>query len=362
MSKKSCILNIDYDNWLEISNISNGVFAPLEGFMGSKDYHNVVENMHLSEGHPWTIPITLAVLKEQVKNVIKSETLFLQNDQEELVAELEVEDVFTVSLENDIKKIFGTDDLKHPGAAKESNRSKYRVGGVIKIRKDRPSEFSDIDYTPVQTRAIFKNNGWKSIVGFQTRNPLHRAHEYLQRVAMEIADGIFIQPLLGWKKNGDFTPLAVVKAYEKMIQEYYPSKSVLLGTLLTPMRYAGPREAVFHAIVRKNYGCTHFIVGRDHAGVGNYYGMYAAHELCKEIKNLGIEILYLKGPYYCKKCEGIVTEKTCSHDNRFISEISGTQVRAMLSKNVRPPENYMRPAISDTLIELSNNNQLFIEG
>ena len=361
MSEKSCFVEIEYDNWLEISNINNRVFDPLDGFMDSKDYHSVIENMHLADGNPWTIPVTLAIPEEKVKEVMNSEIVYLQNEEKEIVAELEVEDVYTVNYANDLKKVFGTDDKAHPGVLKESRRSKYRVGGVTRIRKQRPSYFPTIDFTPAQTKTIFKKNNWKTVVGFQTRNPLHRAHEYLQRVGMEVADGLFIQPLLGWKKAGDFTPTAVVKAYEKMIQEFYPAKSAVLGTLLTPMRYAGPREAVFHAIIRKNYGCTHFIVGRDHAGVGDYYGKYAAHELCREFNDLGIQILYLNGPYFCEKCEGIVTEKTCAHEERFISQISGTQVRQMLASGTRPPESYMRPLISDTLINLSKNNQLFIE-
>ena len=191
---------------------------------------------------------------------------------------------------------------------------------------------------------------------------MHRAHEYLQRVALELTDGLFIQPLIGWKKGDDFSPEAVINAYEKMTEEFFPHNRVVLGTLRTPMRYAGPREAVFHAIIRKNHGCTHFIVGRDHAGVGNFYGKYEAQELCKSFgKNLGIEILSLCGPFYCRKCGTIVTEKTCGHGDKYVMDISGTAVRKMLSQGKRPPIEYMRKEISDVLINLNKKGKLFCE-
>jgi len=352
-------IQIDNDAWLEASNIAHDVFAPLKGFMSFKDYTAVVQDMHLAIGEPWTIPITLEVPEEQVKEVQKSNSVDLVNEAGNIVAGIEVEDVFQVDLDNDITKIFGTSDKAHPGVEKEITRSAYRVGGTVTLHQDMPNEYEDCNLFPSDTREIFKRKGWQTITGFQTRNPLHRAHEYLQRVAMEITDGIFIHPLIGWKKPDDFSPFAVMQAYRKMFDSFYPSSRALLGTLMTPMRYAGPREAVFHAIIRRNFGCTHFIVGRDHAGVGNYYGKYEAHELCRQFTDLGIVILTLCGPYYCKKCGGIVTEKSCSHGDAYILDISGTEMRRMLSKGTRPPEEYMRPEISDVLIELSSKGLLF---
>ena len=356
---RTTTLTVSLETCVEIYNIGNGAFGPLKGFMDSADYRSVVENMHLDSGEPWTIPITLDVPEDKVEKVIKSERLNLTDHKGLEVAELIVEDLYKADFENDIKKVFGTDDIAHPGVRKETARSIYRVGGPLEVFEHKAHFFSEYSLSPAQAREQFSKNRWQSIAGFQTRNPLHRAHEHLQRIAMEIVDGLFIHPLIGWKKQGDFSPEAVIKAYEKMVEEFYPKKSVVLGTLETPMRYAGPREAVFHAIIRRNFGCTHFIVGRDHAGVGDYYGKYDAHKLCRQFNDLGIEILALCGPYYCSKCGAVVTEKSCPHDSAHALSISGTQVREMLEKGIRPPVEYMRPEIADVLIRLQKEDKLF---
>jgi len=215
--------------------------------------------------------------------------------------------------------------------------------------------------TPAETKKIFKQNNWLTVTGFQTRNPIHTAHECLQRKALEITDGLFIQPLIGWKKKGDFTPEAVVKAYEKMIARFFPPHRVQLAMLRTPMRYAGPREAVFHALIRRNFGCTHFVVGRDHAGVGNFYGKYDAHKLCRQFNDLGIKILYLQGPYYCKKCGTVVTEDDCRHGPEQAIPISGTEIRSLLSQGKVPPRELMREEIADVLLALQKKDRLFVE-
>jgi sulfate adenylyltransferase len=359
---KKIKIRIDGESWLEICNIGNGAFWPLQGFMDLADYTDVVEYMHLNNGSPWTMPVTLDIPEEIVSDVIKSERVILVNSLGEEVADLFVEDVYKVNFENDIKLIFGTDKADHPGVKKEINRSIYRLGGPIKVKKYIDDVFPGYNLTPAETKKIFKDKGWTNITGFQTRNPIHRAHEYLQKIAIEITDGIFIQPLIGWKKDDDFSPLAVITAYEKMLKDFYPANSAVLGTLRTPMRYAGPREAVFHAIIRRNYGCTHFIVGRDHAGVGGYYGKYDAHKLCNSFDNLGIKILTLYGPYYCKRCLSIVTERTCPHGDNYSLNISGTQLREMIRNNVFPPPEYMRKEISDILMDLSRKEQLFVGG
>jgi sulfate adenylyltransferase len=350
---------VNQDAWLETQNIGSGVFFPLKGFMDSADYKSVVENMCLDNGEPWTIPVTLAVPDDKVACVIKANKIVLKSIFNKAIAELSIEDVYRVDFNNDIKKIFSTEDKKHPGVAKELARSSYRVGGEIKVLCQEDDFFSAYSLSPAKTKQMFRAKGWNTIVGFQTRNPIHRAHEYLQRVGMEVADGIFIQPLIGWKKNDDFSPEAVIKSYEKMLDVFYPKNKVMLGVLKTPMRYAGPREAIFHAIIRRNYGCTHFIIGRDHAGVGNFYGKYDAHRLCDKFDNLGIDILKLCGPYYCGKCDGIVTEKTCPHGERYAISISGTEVRSLFSHGKYPPETYMRKEISDILIKLNKKNKLF---
>jgi len=352
-------LILDQDDCLEVFNIGNKTFHPLKGFMDSADYKNVVNNMHLDNGEPWTIPVTLDIPEDNVKSFIKEDKVLLKNLMGKCIAELCVEDVYKIDLEGDIKKIFGTSDGAHPGVARERARFPYRIGGAINVLVDRDEDFTEHSFSPQETRRKFQENGWKTVVGFQTRNPIHNAHEYLQKIGLEMADGIFIQPLIGWKKGDDFSPMAVVKSYEKMLECFYPKSRAMFGVLKTPMRYAGPREAVFHAIIRRNFGCTHFIVGRDHAGVGGYYDKYAAHQLTKNFSDLGIEILCLCGPYYCTRCAAIVTEKTCPHGEEFSMSVSGTEVRSLLSKGERPPATYMRQEIADVLIELRERNQLF---
>lgn len=357
--RKMVKLTINYDTCLEAYNIGRGIFYPLKGFMDSADYKNVVGNMHLDNGAPWTIPITLDIPKDRMSEFIKADKVILENKSRNAVAQMYVEDVYRIDFGKDIKKIFNTDDRSHPGVAKELSRSPYRIGGTIKILKYEKDIFSEYSLSPEEVKAKFKEKGWKTIAGFQTRNPIHRAHEYLQRIAMEVVDGIFIQPLVGWKKADDFSPVAIIKSYEEMLKKFYPKSKAMLSILNTPMRYAGPREAVFHAIIRKNFGCTHFIIGRDHAGVGNYYGKYDAHKICGEFNDLGIQILRLYGPYYCKKCACIVTEKTCPHGERHTLSISGTYIRSLFSKGKRPSEKYMRKEISDVLIKLGRDNELF---
>lgn len=351
------ILDIDNEAWLEATNIHKGVLNPLKGFMNEAEYHSVVKDMRLLNGSPWTLPISLEIPESLVKTISLDREVELKNNGV-IVGRLSPTQIFKINFESVLVKIFKTDDLYHPGVKKEKNRSPFRIAGEISLDKFCTPDMPVYSYWPEDTKRIFKENGWKTVVGFQTRNPPHRAHEYLQRVGMEMCDGIFVQPLTGWKKTGDFTPQAVLGAYQIMMDDFYPKNS-LLGCLNLAMRYAGPREAVFHAIIRKNFGCTHFIVGRDHAGVGNYYGKYEAQNLCLSIKDLGITILPLAGPYYCKKCLGIATEKSCQHSGDDIFEISGTYVRKTISSNERPNEFCMREKVSDFLIDLNKNSKLF---
>ena len=352
-------LTIDEETWLELANLVDGVLAPLTGFMSGRDYRGVVDDMRLGDGSPWTIPVTLELPEARRAEVVAKGSVTLNNRCGEPVGELEVHDVFQTAGEEDLRKIYGTADQAHPGVRREAQRSRWRVGGPVRLLKPVPYAFPDLNLTPAQSRTLFASKGWKTVVGFQTRNPIHRAHEYLQRVGMEFADGIFVQPLIGWKKPDDFSPEAVVAAYRAMFQLFYPPEHGVLGLLTTPMRYAGPREAVFHALVRRNHGCTHFIVGRDHAGVGNFYGLYEAQELCSRFDDLGITILPLRGPYFCSKCDGIVTDKSCSHGDAHVASVSGTKLRSMLQQGVRPPEEFMRPEISEILIGLARENRLF---
>ncbi len=353
-------LPVSFETWLEAENITNRTYFPLNGFLNQTDYHSVINSCQLTNGMPWTLPITLDIPEELTAKANKCRTLILAHDHQD-VAEVQVKDIYKVQYDHDLPKLFRTSDLSHPGIKKEVSRSPFRVGGAVTLLKKTPKEFPDFDLEPWQVRECIADQNFKTIAGFQTRNPLHRAHEHLQRIALEICDGLLIQPLIGWKKKGDFTPQAVMKAYQKMITEFYPKNRVILATLRIPMRYAGPREAVMHALIRRNFGCTHFIVGRDHAGVGDFYGKYEAQQFACEFSNLGITILPLCGPYYCHRCATIVTEKNCAHTAPDILPISGTYIRNLLSEGKLPPKELMRSEIATTLIELQRNHSLFIE-
>ena len=340
-------------------NISTGLFYPLDGFMTSSDYHSVVDNMLLTNSQVWTIPITLDVDHNTYIKTVESKKLVLLFKTKE-IGYIDIEDCYLIDIDKDVVKIFGTDDIKHPGVAKEKNRFKYRIGGKVTITDISILENS---LNPKKTKEYFKKQGWNTITGFQTRNPIHKAHEHLQRVALEITDALFINPLVGWKKKGDFSEEAVVNGYKTMIDEYYTGLNIYFDTLRTPMRYAGPKEAIFHALIRRNLGCTHFIIGRDHAGVADFYGKYEAQELARKIiskYDLGIELLLLSEPYYCDKCGQIVSDKTCKHNEKYIQKISGTQIRAMLANGKRPSKLFMRPEVADSIIRLKENK--FIKG
>lgn len=345
---------VDAETLQDCINIASGLFYPIEGFMNSSDYYSVINDMKLSSGPIWTIPITLDVDYETYQNAKKSQkiNLFFK---EEIFGYIEIQDCFEINSELDLKEIFKTNQIEHPGIKKENSRSKYRVGGPITVIND---SYLKSNLDPNITKKFFIEKGWKTIAGFQTRNPIHNAHEYLLRIALEKCDGLFINPLVGWKKAGDFSEEAVTDGYMAMLENYFKDLNVYYDVVKTPMRYAGPREAIFHAIIRRNLGCTHFIIGRDHAGVGNYYGKYEAHELARQISkdnDIGIEFLLMKEPFYCHKCGQIVSEKTCAHPSQFIEKISGTKIRKILSENKHPDKILMRKEIADAIIKLKDN-------
>lgn len=350
------IVNIDEETLQDLINIETGLLAPLDGFMRESDFRSVVDNYIMTDGQVFTIPVTLDV-PEDVYNSLPIGTSLELSLNNSIVAKIQVESKFEISVD-DIKKIFCTSDKAHPGVKKELDRSKYRIGGKTELID---KSLLDGALKPADTKRIFKEKGWNTIVGFQTRNPVHKAHEHIQRLGLEICDGLFINPITGWKKVGDFSEEAVMAAYKTMTEEFYPKGRTHLAGLKTQMRYAGPREAVFHAIIRRNLGCTHFIIGRDHAGVGGYYGAYDAHALAKTIvseHDLGIELLLTREPYYCKKCKQIVTDKTCSHYNTDRVEISGTIIRKYISDGYIPDEIMMRKEIFDAILACGH---IFIE-
>lgn len=340
------LIEISEETLQDIINIETGLFYPLKGFMTKTQFRSVVDECLLSEREVFTIPITLDVPQNREPLPGQLLPLFFRNKK---VADLEVEDVFYIT-DEDIKKIFGTVDMRHPGVRKEKERSALRVGGKVRLF-DRTLLKDAL--CPEETKKIFSEKGWKTVVGFQTRNPIHKAHEHLQRIGLEVCDGLFINPIIGWKKPGDFTQEAVIAAYQKMIEMFYPQDSVYMAGLKTQMRYAGPREAVFHAIIRRNLGCTHFIIGRDHAGVGGFYGAYDAHKLSKELAekyDLGIQLLLLHEPYYCKKCGMVVSEKNCGHYATERVEISGTIIRQYINEGMIPDEIMLRREVFDAIL------------
>lgn len=347
-------VEIDEEILQDIINIETGLLHPLKGFMNERDFKSVVNSYIISDGQVFTIPITLDVPEDALLET--GQTLCLLFDGKH-VADMKVDDIYYVT-DADIEKIFCTLNTDHPGVKKEKERSRRRVGGTVTLTDKNLLQDA---LKPCEVKKVFKDKGWKTVVGFQTRNPIHKAHEHLQRIGLEICDGLFINPIIGWKKKGDFTQEAVMAAYEKMVEEFYPKGSVYMAGLKTQMRYAGPREAVFHAIIRRNLGCTHFIIGRDHAGVGGFYGAYDAHKLVRELSekyDLGIQLLLLHEPYYCKKCGMVVSEKNCSHYDTDRMEISGTIIRKYISEGTIPDEIMLRKEIFEAIL---NCRKVFID-
>ena len=346
-------INIGVDEARDLGNIGHGVFSPLEGYMSREDFENVLEEGRLANDLPWTIPIVLDVDREEIGKILEGDevTLMYKNTP---IAILKVEEIYPYDKKEYAQKIFRTTRIEHPGVVNIMRRRDHLVGGKITLVNDPPTNFGRYKLWPKETRILFKEKGWKTVVGFQTRNAPHLGHEYVQKTALTFVDGLFINPLIGKKKKGDFKDEVIIAAYEALFKHYYPKNSATLGILETEMRYAGPREAIFHAIMRKNFGCTHFIVGRDHAGVGNFYGPYEAQEIFYEYPDLGITPLFFRSFFYCKKCGGVVNEKICPHGPEHHITFSGTKIREMLIKGEKPPELMMRPEVAEVILQFGN--------
>ena len=334
----------------DIENIADGTFSPLEGFMGQDDFESVVKSGHLKNGLAWTIPIIWDVNEETAAEIKDSKEAILKNNGDHF-AILNVEEVYSFDKIGMSKAVYQTNDGKHPGVARTLEMKDKLIGGKIEVIKKEPiSSLRRYKMSPSETRKEILNRGWKTVVGFQTRNVPHIAHEMLQKAALNIYDGLFLNPIIGKKKPGDFKDEIIIDTYRTLLEKYYPKDRAMLVTLHTLMRYAGPREAIHHAIMRKNFGCSHIIIGRDHAGVGNYYQPFAAQQIFENYPDLEIQPLFFPAFYYCKKCISYANERNCPHGLEFREELSGTKMRELINRAEMPAEYLMRPEISKLIV------------
>lgn len=337
----------------DLEMLAIGAYSPLGGFLKRADYLGVVNGMHLGNGLPWSIPITLAINSEQATTLKEGAQVALVNAQGSLQAVMTVDEKYSYDKQLEASMVYRTLVEAHPGVKALYQQGDVLLGGPVRVVALQQQAFALYRYTPMQSRSMFAERGWKRVVGFQTRNPVHRAHEYIQKCALETLDGLYLHPLVGDTKEDDIPAALRMRCYEVMLESYYPTNRVILGVLPAAMRYAGPREAVFHALMRKNYGCSHFIVGRDHAGVGNYYGTYDAHYIFAEFDplKLGITPMFFEHTFFCRACGSMASSKTCPHGNEQHVTLSGTKVRQMLQAGEMPPCEFSRPEVAKVLIE-----------
>jgi sulfate adenylyltransferase len=337
----------------DLEMIAVGAFSPLTGFMTSRDYLGVVYDMRLASGLAWSLPVTLSASRADAK-ACEGKQVALTDEAGTALAVMDVEEAFEYGKQNEARRVYRTEEEAHPGVAALYAQGEVLIGGPVRLfRRQQHDDFQQHRRDPRETRAVFARKGWKTIVGFQTRNPVHRAHEYIQKCALETVDALLLHPLVGATKEGDIPAGVRMACYEALLGAYYPADRVLLSVFPAAMRYAGPREAVFHALVRKNYGCSHFIVGRDHAGVGSYYGTYDAQHIFGEFTrgDLGITPMFFENSFFCRACGAMGTAKTCPHADDDHVSLSGTRVREMLAQGEMPPAEFSRPEVARILID-----------
>jgi sulfate adenylyltransferase len=347
-------IEVSIDLLNDIENIADGTFSPLEGFMSQEDFESVVESGRLKNGLAWTIPIVLDVNDKMAAEIKDSGEVILKNNDDHF-AVLNFEEVYSFDKIGMSKAVYQTEDVKHPGVARTLAMEDKLIGGKIElIKKASSSPLRRYRMSPSEVRAEIIRRGWKTVVGFQTRNVPHVAHEMLQKAALNIYDGLFLNPMIGKKKPGDFKDEVIIETYRTLLEKYYPKDRAMLVTLHTVMRYAGPREAIHHAIMRKNFGCSHIIIGRDHAGVGDYYHPFAAQEIFKHYPDLEIQPLFFPAFYYCRKCISYANERNCPHGSEFREELSGTKMRELINRSEIPAEHLMRPEISKLIVSYND--------
>ena len=345
-------ITVDTYAAFDIDGIGKGLFSPVTGFMNEAETRRVLDTMHLRDGLPWTIPLLLAVSEETADSLEVGGEVAIEDDQGNVVAILHLSEKFAFDHAEIADKVYQTADTAHPGVAYTMSLGPVFLAGDLDVLKTRDIEFQEYNLTPRETRAAFQERGWSRIVAFQTRNPVHRAHEYLQKCALEICDGLLLHPLMGTTKSDDIPGDVRMECYRTILDLYYPKDHVMLSLMPVNMRYAGPKEAIMHSIIRKNFGCSHFIVGRDHAGVGDYYGTYDAQRIFDKFDPLeiGITPLMFEHSFYCKACGNMASVKTCPHGKDQHVFLSGTKVRGMLKRGDMPPAEFTRPEVAKVLM------------
>ncbi len=349
LAKELPQIELRYDLVNDVENIANGVFSPLEGFFNQNDLESCLLEKRISNDIPWTIPIILDV-SEDASNKIQEDDEIILRDNKGLLAVMRVEEKYNYDKQKLAQHVFSTTDTNHPGVARVFTLGDTFIGGNIELVNETTRNYENYNLKPIETRILFKEKGWRTVVAFQTRNPPHIGHEYVQKTALTFVDGILIQPVVGRKKIGDFRDDIILASYEELMKHYYLKERAVMSILNFDMRYAGPREAIFHAIVRKNFGCSHIIIGRDHAGVGNYYDPYAAQDIFEEFPDLGIFPIFFKSFFYCKRCGGVANEKTCPHSETDHISFSGTEIRKLICDKELPSEEIMRPEVAKLII------------